>query len=372
MSQTERTISRRTVARGVAWATPAIVVVGAAPVAAASTTLPPCIAGIANTSIEWAVDNVRYDAPNCSTCASHMDARLKITISPCQYRRVQVRVTSISGNSKWCWTGTSDWLTKTANISESLVVTYPNQVLTTGGTSNDGLYFPAYSTDGVRDDLGSCLGDTYVGTNDGMHINPCSSGPYFRYQTRYSEQTTGGSWTDWTPEADWGYAADVPKPPGCGPALLSATNNQQTCPTGDRTIALTWNGSTTKIQYRVAQEGGSFSGDWTNQNDNSSPGTITLSGGSKCRAVQVRLCNGGSDQNCTIPSATLLVPAVGAGFVNEGPNHGQPEPSTQTLSESSTESVTDPGAESLTESSSTDSSSTETGGDASSSESTDK
>lgn len=272
MSTSDTKISRRTVARGAAWAAPAIAVVGVAPVAAASTTLPPCIAGIDNTSIEWEVDNVRYDDPTCGSCASHMDARLKITISPCQYRRVQVRVTSISGSSKWCWSGSSGWLTKTANISESLVVTYPNQVLTTGGTSNDGLYFPAYSTDGVRDNLGSCQGDTWVGTNDGMHINPCSSGPYFRYQVRYSTQASGGesTWEPWSNNIDWGNPTLVPPPPGCGPApVLSLGSN--TCDnnpgTGNdtRTVVLNWTGQANRIQRRQGTSGG-----WGN--------TVTVSG----------------------------------------------------------------------------------------------
>lgn len=94
-------------------------------------------------------------------------------------------------------------------------------------------------------------------------------------------------------------------------STICATNNQASCPGGNRTIAVTWTGGTTKIQYRVADGGGNFPINWINQNDTSSPGTISLSGSSKCRAVQVRLCDGGGNgQTCDSPSSIVTVPQL--------------------------------------------------------------
>ena len=70
----------------------------------------------------------------------------------------------------------------------------------------------------------------------------------------------------------------------------------------------------------------------------------------------MRLCNGGTNQNCTSASATVAVPAVGAGLA------GQPEPSTESLDESSTETLTEPSSESsTTDTGTTDTGTTDTG-----------
>ncbi|MGI5951076.1 MAG: hypothetical protein ACOX61_04420 [Brooklawnia sp.] len=230
----QRKISRRTLAKGVAWAAPAVAVASAAPAHAASvttttTTLPPCVAGIENTSTSWDVDGAQYTDCNCR---DHVDVRLKFTVSAtnCPYTNVQIRVKNNTiANAKWCWTNRetdNDWLTKTATIS-GVGVTYPPQRLTSSqSTVADGLYYPAYQTDRTRDRLGSCWADSYVGINDGMHINPCSPGPYFQYQVRYSSDNEA-TWTDWGPTQYWGDRTTVPLPGGCVPGATTTTTTRR-------------------------------------------------------------------------------------------------------------------------------------------------
>lgn len=244
-------ISRRTLAAGAAWAAPAVAVAAAAPAYAKSgittttTTLPPCVGGVVNLSSNWEVDGAQYAGCNCS---DHRDVRLKFTVTStnCPYTTVKIRVKNVDDTkSKWCWSGTNDWLTKTATLVGG-VWTYPVQRLTQAGNANDGLYFPAYSTGGVRDDLGSCYGDYYVGTNDGMHINPCEDGPYFQYQVSTDDGLT------WSPVAYWGYRADVPLPQGCSPVtkpvLSLVSNSCTTVGTDTRTVTVSWTGTANRLQ----------------------------------------------------------------------------------------------------------------------------
>lgn len=247
-------ISRRTLAAGAAWAAPAVAVAAAAPAYAKSgittttTTLPPCVGGVVNLSSNWEVDGAQYAGCNCR---DHRDVRLKFTVTStnCPYTTVMIRVKNVNDTkSKWCWSGTNAWLTKTATLVGG-VWTYPVQRLTQAGNANDGLYFPAYSTGGQRDNLGSCSGDFYVGTNDGMHINPCEDGPYFQYQV----STDNGS--TWSPVAYWGYRADVPLPQGCSPVtkpVLSLDSNTCVDNTGTnndtRTVTVSWTGTANRLQ----------------------------------------------------------------------------------------------------------------------------
>lgn len=83
MPDTGRTISRRTVAAGAAWATPALAVAAAAPSAAASvttttTTLPPCVSDIAAVGGTYPVT---YALSGCGEPNSHWDFQFRITAS---------------------------------------------------------------------------------------------------------------------------------------------------------------------------------------------------------------------------------------------------------------------------------------------------
>ena len=222
-------ISRRTLAKGVAWAVPAVAVASAAPAHAASvttttTTVAQCVSEIANTSRHWEVDGAQYSRCNCR---DHVDVRLKFTVteSNCPYTCVKIRVRNVAGASTWCWggTGTGAWLTKTATLSGG-GFTYPAQRLNANpdtSTVNDGLYFRAFYTGGVRDNLdnnvGICNADGYVGINDGMHINPCSRGPYFEWQISYD------CGTNWSSSYFWGDTTLVPPPDGCTPTYGTTT-----------------------------------------------------------------------------------------------------------------------------------------------------
>lgn len=78
--ETQSGISRRTLAAGVAWATPAVAVAAAAPAYAASvttttTTKPPCVGDVGSTGGTYPVT---YALSGCNTSGSHWDFRLTI------------------------------------------------------------------------------------------------------------------------------------------------------------------------------------------------------------------------------------------------------------------------------------------------------
>ena len=172
----------------------------------------------------WEVDGAQYSRCNCR---DHVDVRLKFTVteSNCPYTCVKIRVRNVAGASTWCWggTGTGAWLTKTATLSGG-GFTYSAQRLNANpdtSTVNDGLYFPAFYTGGVRDNLdnnmGICNADGYVGINDGMHINPCSHSTYFEWQISYD------CGTNWSSSYFWGDTTLVPPPDGCTPTYGTTT-----------------------------------------------------------------------------------------------------------------------------------------------------
>ena len=88
-------ISRRTIAKGVAWATPAVAAVAAAPMAAASpvtttTTRPPCVDDVSATGGTYPVT---VSLSNCSTANSHWDFNFKITAATQNCDCTHLRVT---------------------------------------------------------------------------------------------------------------------------------------------------------------------------------------------------------------------------------------------------------------------------------------
>lgn len=82
MNGTQGAVGRRTLAKGAAWAVPAIAVAGAAPAHAASgittttTTLPPCVAAIGSTGGTYPVS---ISLSGCNTDNSHWDFIFRIT-----------------------------------------------------------------------------------------------------------------------------------------------------------------------------------------------------------------------------------------------------------------------------------------------------
>lgn len=297
-------ISRRTLAAGVAWAVPAVAVASAAPAHAVSgpttttTTLPPCVDTLANDSEDWVVDNAQYS--DCASCRTHRDVRLWFTVSTnCPHSRVEIRVKSAGGaHSRWCWNGDSAnaWVTRTATISGT-TVTYPYHRFSASGNGvNDGLYFPAYQTrtgttgGWTRDSLGNCQADTEGGTNDGMHVNPCSDGPYFEYQIRYDDG-------DWSQSYYWGNKTLVLPPPGCGsqvaPSNVRVVSN--TCQDNNRSITVAWDGDATQYRRRVV--GSNWPFQYTSLNNaQQSAGSVTFSvtdrNPSCSREYEIQICNG--------------------------------------------------------------------------------
>lgn len=274
-------ISRRTLAKGVAWAVPAVAVASAAPAYAVSatttTTVAQCIDAIENSGTFWDV-GAQYGV--CGMCNDHMDVRLKFNVTAinCPYEKVIVRVRNYpnggTANAKWCWSGTNGWLRKEATVANG-VVTYPNQVITPSITRSDGLYFPAYSTDGKRDNLGGCQGDYEGGVNDGMHINPCSPGPYFEYEISYDEGDTWpvtGTWGSQTP----GASDYVPNP--CVAPVL--TLDSSTCTNNRRTVTVSWTGSANRLQRRTGTSGSWWTAD-----------IVSVSGNSHTYSFDVNNCN---------------------------------------------------------------------------------
>lgn len=169
-------LSRRTVVKGAAWATPAVVMASAAPSMAASVI--PCVPQVTDHSSDWVVDNAQYGTCNCR---SHRDIVLRFDIASCPGASVTIEVQPVSGKAVWCaWTG--------------------NQVAskTVAANTNGSLLFPA-----VGDNYGSCAHTAYVSVNDGIHTNPCATG---QIQWRYTIQGQ--------PTSAW-HLFTAPSIPGC-------------------------------------------------------------------------------------------------------------------------------------------------------------
>lgn len=218
MSESPAGLSRRTLAKGAAWAAPAVAVAAAAPAHAASgltTTLPPCVSDIAAVGGTYPVT---YALSGCQTANSHWDFQFRITAATldgtdctCPYLRVtlfdnpkRTRLWIINPGG-----GIPDPSTNTNN-SPRLYVT---KVLAAGTSAN----FPSQG-DIVRRVLdspytgyntGNGTQGTTVGTieahgdsNDTLHVLmtptgglPCtSSGPMAYYRVECGPTSTG-PWT---------------------------------------------------------------------------------------------------------------------------------------------------------------------------------
>lgn len=159
-------LSRRTVVKGAAWATPAVMLASAAPAMAVSVV--PCVPQFTNASSSWVVDNAQYGSCNC---ASHRDIVMRFDVHSCPAGAVDIEVEPVSGKAVWCaWTGTQ---TATKQVAANSTAT---------------VLFPA-----VGDNFGSCTHTAYSSVNDGIHTNPCETG-----QIRWRYRIGAGAFSAWT------------------------------------------------------------------------------------------------------------------------------------------------------------------------------
>lgn len=160
-------LKRRTLVAGVAWATPAVMTVSAAPAHALSGV---CIPKVTETSTNWVVDNAAF--PGCElTC--HRDVVLKFTLAGGCTQRVKIEVQPISGRAYWCaWGGTG--------------------IVSTTLTGSDSASLPT-----VGQNQGGCSHTAYPSVNDGIHVNPCGSGAHIQYRFTIGTQPPG-AWQTFT------------------------------------------------------------------------------------------------------------------------------------------------------------------------------
>lgn len=288
-------IPRRTLAKGAAWAVPAVAVGAAAPAYATSpgpttsttTTVAECVREITNDSINWNVDGVVYAAPTCSSYCSHKDVRLTFHVTPCA-TPVTIRVSNIPGASTWCaWNTGTGTLTKTVPANTNSTLTFPatNDVIIGGG---------------------SCTITAYESANDGMHINPCSDGPFFKYEIWYASTTTGSP-------AVTGYWGDASNPPKPGNVIPGSPSDVEVCRASvsnpAATFTATWSAvagaDTYDLQYQVRN---SNDNGWnTAQTVNNLTATSYTSGSvaNGTRRIQVRVrasnCRGDSSYSGWVP-----------------------------------------------------------------------
>ena len=217
MSSTDTKISRRTIARGAAWAAPAVAVVGVAPVAAASTTLPPCVGGASGTSQSaWSVPTASFGS--CST-PSHFDVNIRMTIKECNASQVCIRVYDLGDEGSLSGQGAQGlrsrlwWSLRDAPSPRFLFIEKCVAVPTPGATlnvnfavENDVVRYqnslPA-PTPGVAPGGGSTQGTIAAccnNENDGIHVNPCyfgGIGSVSRVAKYYTNMQVGGTWSGW-------------------------------------------------------------------------------------------------------------------------------------------------------------------------------
>jgi hypothetical protein len=171
-----QSISRRTVVKGAAWATPAITFAAAAPAAAAS--LPPCVGGI--TGVAQSGWSVGATFPGCGQ-GSHFDVSIRITVQACQAQSICLRVYDLGHQddgaglrSRLWWAEAADpappylFIEKCVQVPEQESVPVP-------------FAGPGDNVRGQQDFLSAnstSVGNIEVagGTNDGIHVNPCYFG----------------------------------------------------------------------------------------------------------------------------------------------------------------------------------------------------
>jgi len=172
-------IQRAAAAGAVAWAAPVIVDSMASP--AGALTLPPCISSITNVSQNWVVDNVEY--PGCGLDC-HRDIRLAFTVTSCD-QDVYIGLTPISGRAQWCaWTNKTYEQVKMVPANTTGVLIFPN----------DGDVIPNPSGCTI-------VPHTPTAVDDGIHVNPCSSGPHIQWRVKYGASGTWSAYTGFTAPA---------------------------------------------------------------------------------------------------------------------------------------------------------------------------
>lgn len=190
-------ISRRTIVKGVAWATPVIAVATVVPEASAS--LPPCVGSVSGVSQgSWSV-GARF--PGC-TQNSHFDVSVQISIKACEAQSICIRVYDLGDEnngsglrSRLWWDYTSDQTPPYLFIEKCITVPAEGTVPVSFAIQNDTVrrettQFAESST--VVGTIGAV-----GGTNDGIHVNPCyfgGAGSSGRVAKFYYRLGNAGAW----------------------------------------------------------------------------------------------------------------------------------------------------------------------------------
>jgi hypothetical protein len=179
-------ISRRTLAKGIAWAVPVVAVAVAAPVAAASVTpnaqLPTCVSDLQVTGGTYPV---AVNFTGCGQSSAHWDFNFKLTVTAsdacnCNY----VRITFYDNPNR-----STLWFN---NENRTTPKYYVQKVLPVGTTA----VFPTTGDTVYRADNKARIGTiTAPGSeNDSVHVNFCKTGPMATYDVECST-SANGPWT---------------------------------------------------------------------------------------------------------------------------------------------------------------------------------
>lgn len=167
-----RLISRRTVAKGLAWSVPVLIAAPAMPVAAA--TLPPCTPSTANTNVAWSVTS-SWPRSNSRDCGAHTDVVFLFKSTCVDGTKVEIVVGPLPGSNDtsdrgaiWQWNTTNPvprgaygYLLDPASPAR----TAAQEGGLPGGLGAGEIAVPKYRSQGG---LGWRL--TYGGVDDGIHV----------------------------------------------------------------------------------------------------------------------------------------------------------------------------------------------------------
>jgi len=166
-------ISRRTIVKGVAWATPVIAVATVVPEASAS--LPPCVGSI--TGVPQSSWSVGAGFPGCNQ-NTHFDTSVQVQIKACEAESICIRVYDLGHQndgaglrSRLWWSYNNDSAPPYLFIEKCITVPAQGTAQVSFAVQGDNVRGQQTFLAEASNSVGNI--EALGGTNDGIHVNPC-------------------------------------------------------------------------------------------------------------------------------------------------------------------------------------------------------
>jgi hypothetical protein len=168
-------VSRRTVVKGVAWATPVVTVAAAAPVAAASV-CSESVTGVTQDS--WSRPDETF--VGCPSPSTHFDVSVRVTVQACAASSVRIRLYDLAsepgttGRRSRLWWADRDSSLPYLFIEKEVEVPALGTIVVTFASTGDVVRWEntQFSPINPLNTRGSITAPPST-ENDGIHVNPC-------------------------------------------------------------------------------------------------------------------------------------------------------------------------------------------------------